>query len=189
MSCGPKTVWMTDPPSSSVTLDAEQGSAIFDFHGSGCEVYGNHNVPRSVVYSAIIYCLRSMVNIDIPLNLGCLAPVEVRIPAGSLLDPSDDAAVVGGNVLTSQRITEIVLKAFNATAASQGDCNNLTFGSGGTDEHGNHVEGFAHYETIGGGSGVGPSWHGTSSVHSHDQHKDQRCGDYGEIPSGRVANL
>lgn len=150
-----------------VTLDAEKGSAIFDFEGTGPEVYGNWNVPKSVVYSAIIYCLRSMVNIDIPLNSGCLAPVEVKIPKGSMLDPSDDAAVVGGSVLTSQRITDVVLRAFKAVAASQGDCNNLTFGSGGTDEKGNHVEGFAQYETIGGGSGAGPSWHGTSGVHTH----------------------
>ncbi|CAO1615178.1 unnamed protein product [Parajaminaea phylloscopi] len=151
-----------------VTLNGEKGSAVFDFEGTGPEVRnGNWNCPKSVAYSAIIYCLRAMAQTDVPLNSGCLAPVEVKIPAGSLLDPSEDAAVVGGNVLTSQRITDVVLKAFKAAAASQGDCNNLTFGSGGTDAHGNHVEGFAQYETIGGGSGAGPSWHGTSGVHTH----------------------
>lgn len=108
-----------------------------------------------------------MVSVDIPLNQGCLAPIEVRIPPGSLLDPSDTAAVVGGNVLTSQRITDVVLKAFKAAAASQGDTNNLTFGLGGLDEEGKHVEGFGYYETIAGGSGAGPSWHGTSGVHTH----------------------
>lgn len=151
-----------------VTIDSEKGSAIFDFEGTGPEVLGNWNCPKSVVYSAIIYCLRSMVNVDIPLNQGCLTPVKVIIPEGSLLAPSDNAAVVGGNVLTSQRITDVVLKAFSAAAASQGCCNNLTFGVGGTDpETGKHIDGFGYYETIGGGSGAGPSWQGTSGVHVH----------------------
>ncbi|CAO1638839.1 unnamed protein product [Sympodiomycopsis kandeliae] len=151
-----------------VEIDSENGSAVFDFKGTGPEVLGNWNCPKSVVYSAIIYCLRSMVNVDIPLNQGCLTPVEVLIPSGSLLSPSDDAAVVGGNVLTSQRITDVVLKAFSAAAASQGCCNNLTFGIGGTDpETGKHIDGFGYYETIGGGSGAGPTWNGTSGVHVH----------------------
>ncbi|KAE8271287.1 hypothetical protein A4X09_0g1032 [Tilletia walkeri] len=151
----------------SVKINKEEGSAIFDFEGTGPEVIFNFNCPRSVVASAIIYCLRSMVQQEIPLNQGCLEPIEIKIPKGCLLDPSDSAAVVGGNVMTSQRITDVVLRAFEACAASQGDCNNLTFGLGGRDEHGNHVEGFGYYETIAGGSGAGPSWHGTSGVHTH----------------------
>ena len=79
-----------------VRLNPEEGSAVFDFEGTGPEVCGNWNVPRSVASSAIIYCLRCMVDIDMPLNSGCLAPIEIKIPKGSLLDPSDDAAVVGG---------------------------------------------------------------------------------------------
>ena len=150
-----------------VEIDADRGAAVFDFHGTGPEVNANFNCPRSVVCSAIIYCLRCMVSDDIPLNQGCLLPIDVRIPHGSLLSPSDSAAVVGGNVLTSQRITDVVFKAFAAVAASQGDCNNLTFGTGGRDAQGNHVEGFGYYETIAGGSGAGPSWHGTSGVHTH----------------------
>lgn len=150
-----------------VTIDADTGSALFDFEGTGPEVNANFNCPRSVVYSAIIYALRCMVSDDIPLNQGCLAPIDVRIPEGSLLSPSDTAAVVGGNVLTSQRITDVVFKAFQAVAASQGDCNNLTFGTGGNDEQGRLIEGFGYYETIAGGSGAGPSWHGTSGVHTH----------------------
>ncbi|WFD28832.1 5-oxoprolinase (ATP-hydrolyzing) [Malassezia nana] len=150
-----------------VTIDADAGSALFDFQGTGPEVNANFNCPRSVVYSAIIYALRCMVSDDIPLNQGCLAPIDVRIPEGSLLSPSDTAAVVGGNVLTSQRITDVVFKAFQAVAASQGDCNNLTFGTGGNDEQGRLIEGFGYYETIAGGSGAGPSWHGTSGVHTH----------------------
>ncbi|PKI82739.1 5-oxoprolinase (ATP-hydrolyzing) [Malassezia vespertilionis] len=150
-----------------VDIDASSGSAVFDFQGTGPEVCANVNCPRSVVYSAIIYSLRCMVSDDIPLNQGCLAPIKVSIPKGSLLDPSETAAVVGGNVLTSQRITDVVLKAFEVAAASQGDCNNLTFGTGGRDAEGNHIEGFGYYETIAGGSGAGPSWHGTSGVHTH----------------------
>ncbi|PWN19294.1 Hydantoinase B/oxoprolinase [Microstroma glucosiphilum] len=148
-----------------ITIDEKDGSAFFDFEGTGPEVLGNWNCPKSVCYSAIIYCLRCMVAVDIPLNQGCLAPVTVKIPEGSLLDPSDNAAVVGGNVLTSQRITDIVLKAFKAAAASQGDCNNLTFGMGGSDKDGKHVDGFGYYETIAGGSGAGPDWQGTDGVH------------------------
>lgn len=150
-----------------VDINAEEGSAVFDFEGTGPEVAANFNCPRSVVSSAIIYCLRSMVSSEIPLNQGCLTAIDIRIPKGSLLDPSETAAVVGGNVLTSQRITDVVLKAFNAAAASQGDTNNLTFGLGGKDKEGNHVEGFGYYETIAGGSGAGPYWHGTSGVHTH----------------------
>ncbi len=151
-----------------VTIDTDAGSALFDFEGTGPEVQANFNCPKSVCYSAIIYCLRSMVDLDIPLNQGCLTPIEVSIPTGSLLDPSDTAAVVGGNVLTSQRITDVVLKAFKAAAASQGDCNNLTFGLGGRDKKtGKHVEGFGYYETICGGTGAGPSWHGTPATHTH----------------------
>ncbi|KAL9932364.1 hypothetical protein V8E36_008843 [Tilletia maclaganii] len=150
-----------------VKIDKQQGSAVFDFEGTGPEVIFNFNCPRSVVASAVIYCLRSMVQQEIPLNQGCLEPIEIRIPKGCLLDPSDSAAVVGGNVMTSQRITDVVLHAFQACAASQGCCNNLTFGLGGRDEKGNHVEGFGYYETIAGGSGAGPSWHGTSGVHTH----------------------
>ena len=85
-----------------VKIDINSGEALFDFAGTGCEVYGNMNAPRAVTMSAIIYCLRCMVGHDIPLNQGCLNPVTVKIPAGSLLDPSELAAVVGGNVLTSQ---------------------------------------------------------------------------------------
>jgi 5-oxoprolinase (ATP-hydrolysing) len=84
-----------------------------------------------------------------------------------LLSPSDKAAVVGGNVLTSQRVTDVILKAFRACAASQGDCNNLTFGFGGNIEGEEKVEGFGYYETIAGGSGAGEDWDGTNGVHTH----------------------
>ncbi|EON67956.1 5-oxoprolinase (ATP-hydrolysing) [Coniosporium apollinis CBS 100218] len=152
-----------------VSIDAEKGEAVFDFTGTGPEVYGNINAPEAVTYSAIIYCLRSLISEDIPLNQGCLKPVHVKIPKKSFLSPSDKAAVVGGNVLTSQRVTDVVLKAFRACAASQGDCNNLTFGFGGNQagREGGEQKGFGYYETIAGGSGAGPSWDGTSGVHTH----------------------
>lgn len=140
-----------------VYINVEEGTAIFDFEGTGPEVWGNCNAPRAITVSAIIYCLRSMVGHDIPLNQGCLTPVQIKIPAGCLLDPSEDAAVVGGNVQTSQRVVDVILKAFGACAASQGCMNNITFGD-------NTV---GYYETVAGGSGAGPSWHGRSGVHVH----------------------
>ncbi|KAI9736814.1 MAG: hypothetical protein M1818_005865 [Claussenomyces sp. TS43310] len=150
-----------------VTIDAEKGEAVFDFAGTGPEVYGNTNAPPAVTYSAIIYCLRCLISEDIPLNQGCLKPIKVLIPPKSFLSPSDKAAVVGGNVLTSQRVTDVIFKAFKACAASQGDCNNLTFGFGGNVEGEQNVKGFGYYETIAGGSGAGPYWDGTNGVHTH----------------------
>ena len=167
-----------------ITIDAEKGEADFDFTGTGPEVYGkpysilltsiekltnpgNTNAPQAVTYSAIIYCLRCLISEDIPLNQGCLKPIKVHIPPKSFLSPSDKAAVVGGNVLTSQRVTDVILKAFQACAASQGDCNNLTFGFGGNVEGADEVKGFGYYETIAGGSGAGKDWDGTNGVHTH----------------------
>lgn len=114
---------------------------MVDFDGTGPEIRGNTNAPQSVVHSAVIYCLRAMLDSDIPLNAGCLVPIDstfeflddhckmlthynplVKIPEDSLLNPTPTAAVCGGNVLTSQRIVDVVLKAFNACAASQGCC-------------------------------------------------------------------
>lgn len=140
-----------------LTIDPKKGESFFDFSGTSPEVYGNWNAPEAVTAAAVIYCLRCLVNVDIPLNQGCLAPVRIHIPVGSFLSPSDKAAVVGGNVLTSQRITDVVLTAFQACACSQGCMNNLTFGD----------DTFGYYETIGGGSGAGPSWDGTSGVQCH----------------------
>ncbi|KAL6260479.1 hypothetical protein P5V15_008004 [Pogonomyrmex californicus] len=140
-----------------VDLDINKGEAIFDFSGTGCEVWGNCNAPRAITLSAIIYCLRCMVGQDIPLNQGCLKPVKIIIPKGSLLDPSEDAAVVGGNVLTSQRIVDVILSAFEICAASQGCMNNVTLGT----------EQWGYYETVAGGSGAGPTWHGRSAIHTH----------------------
>ncbi|KAF8013717.1 hypothetical protein BT93_I1550 [Corymbia citriodora subsp. variegata] len=140
-----------------LTIDSVKGEAVFDFSGTSPEVYGNWNAPEAVTAAAVIYCLRCLVDVDIPLNQGCLAPVKIHIPKGSFLSPSDKAAVVGGNVLTSQRVTDVILTAFQACACSQGCMNNLTFGDNT----------FGYYETIGGGSGAGPTWDGTSGVQCH----------------------
>ncbi|KAJ7946767.1 5-oxoprolinase [Quillaja saponaria] len=140
-----------------LTIDSNEGEAFFDFSGTSEEVYGNWNAPEAVTAAAVIYCVRCLVDVDIPLNQGCLAPVKIHIPEGSFLSPSDGAAVVGGNILTSQRITDVIFTAFQACACSQGCTNNLTFGD----------DTFGYYETIGGGSGAGPTWNGTSGVQCH----------------------
>lgn len=124
-----------------IQIDETCGSALCDFTGSGYQMYGNCNAPKAITLSALIYCLRCMVGHDVPLNQGCLNPIQVIIPKNSILDPSDDAAVVGGNVLTSQRIVDVILAAFQVCAASQGCMNNITFGD----------EQFGYYETVAGG--------------------------------------
>ena len=140
-----------------LTIDRRDGSACFDFAGTGTELWGNLNAPKAVTHSAVLYALRCLIRQEMPLNQGCLNSIEIHIPDGSLLSPSEEADVVGGNVLTSQRIIDVILKAFRVCAASQGCMNNLTFGN----------ERFGYYETIGGGAGAGPSWHGQSGVHTH----------------------
>ncbi|KAI3543826.1 hydantoinase B/oxoprolinase [Colletotrichum abscissum] len=150
-----------------IRINREEGSAVFDFTGTSREMYGNLNAPRAITFSAIIYVLRSLVKEDIPLNQGCLAPINVIIPSGTIISPSLGAATVGGNVETSQRVTDVVLRAFQAAAASQGTCNNLTFGYGGEMVDGKAKPGFGYYETIAGGAGAGPSWEGQSGVHVH----------------------
>lgn len=140
-----------------MTINPQEGTAIFDFEGTSNEVDANFNTPVSVVKSALIYCLRCLVNSKIPLNAGCMRPVQLKIPPQSLLNPSETSAIVGGNVTTSQRITDVILKAFQACADSQGCMNNVTFGN----------DKFGYYETIAGGAGAGPDWVGQDCVHTH----------------------
>jgi len=128
-----------------------------DFAGTGAAHPGNLNAPRAVVQAAVIYVLRALVAERIPLNGGCLDPVEIRVPAGSLLDPPAGAAVVGGNVETSQRVVDVLLGALGLAAASQGTMNNVAFGDSS----------FGYYETIGGGAGAGEGFAGASGVHTH----------------------
>jgi 5-oxoprolinase (ATP-hydrolysing) len=140
-----------------VRIEIHGERMVIDFEGTGPVVPGNLNAPRAIVQAAVIYVLRSLVAERIPLNGGCLDPVEVRVTPGSLLDPPAGRAVVGGNVETSQRVVDVLLGALGLAAASQGTMNNVTFGD----------ETFGYYETIGGGSGAGPGWNGTSGVHTH----------------------
>ncbi len=140
-----------------LTLDKSEGTADFDFTGTSSEVGGNWNAPTAVTNAAVIYSIRCLVKQEIPLNQGCLKPVTITVPEGSFLSPSENAAVVGGNVLTSQRITDVCLAAFGACANAQGCMNNLTFGD----------DSFGYYETIGGGAGAGPDFDGASAVQCH----------------------
>jgi 5-oxoprolinase (ATP-hydrolysing) len=128
-----------------------------DFGGSAPQLDGNLNAPRAVTIAALLYVLRVLVGEPIPLSSGCLRPVELILPKGSLLWPDADRAVAGGNVETSQRVVDVLLAALDASAASQGTMNNLTFGAGG----------WGYYETIAGGTGATAAHDGTSAVQSH----------------------
>jgi len=146
-----------------VALTVAGERMVIDFASTDRQLVSNLNAPRAVVEAAVIYCLRCLVARPIPLNSGCLAPVEIRIPEGSLLAPGPDAAVAGGNVETSQRIVDVILGAIGQVAASQGTMNNLSFGDAT----------FGYYETIAGGGGAGgptggrPGFDGASGVHTH----------------------
>jgi len=148
---------MDDGTSICARLHVTGARMVIDFEGTGPAVEGNLNAPRAVVQAAVIYVLRALVAERIPLNGGCLTPVEIRIPEGSILDPPRGSAVVGGNVETSQRVVDVLLGALGVAAASQGTMNNVTFGD----------ERFGYYETIGGGAGAGPDFEGASGVHTH----------------------
>jgi 5-oxoprolinase (ATP-hydrolysing) len=140
-----------------VTLTIAGPHMRIDFAGSGGAHRGNLNAPRAVVNAAVIYVLRALVAERIPLNGGCLAPVEIHVPPASLLDPPRGVAVVGGNVETSQRIVDVLLGALGVAAASQGTMNNVAFGDAN----------FGYYETIGGGAGATHAADGASGVHTH----------------------
>ena len=148
-----------------IEIDETTGGAIFDFSETTAQVWGNLNAPISVSYSAVIYCIRCLIEQDIPLNQGCLAPICIKIKEGTLLCPDEDRAIVGGNVLTSQRVVDVILKAFKTCAASQGCMNNLTFGM--CPDMSRKLNGWGYYETIAGGSGAGPTWDGKDGVHTH----------------------
>lgn len=153
----------------SITID-EEGTGTFDFNGTSSEMLSNMNAPPAITYSAIIYTMRVLIGSDIPLNQGCLTPTKVLIPKNTFLNPSAGRAVCCGNTLTSQRVTDLLLKAFRAAAASQGCMNCMGFfGRGGIGPDGKPLPGFAYNygETIAGGAGAGPTWHGASGLHTH----------------------
>jgi 5-oxoprolinase (ATP-hydrolysing) len=148
----------------------EDGSATFDFTGTSCELYGNMNAPPAITHSALLYSLRLLIGLEIPMNQGCLAPTMVVLPEGCFLNPSAGPAVCAGNTNTSQRVVDVILKAFEVAGASQGCMNCLGFfGEGGVDKDGKKLSGhaFAFGETVAGGSGGSAVAHGASGVHTH----------------------
>lgn len=140
-----------------ITIDADRRGASIDFTGSSPQLESNFNAPAAVVYAAVLYVFRTLVDDDIPLNAGCLKPLKVVIPEGSMLNPRPPAATVAGNVETSQCLTDALYGALGLMAASYGTMNNFTFGN----------ERYQYYETISGGTGAGPGFHGTDTVQAH----------------------
>ncbi|MEE8338652.1 MAG: hydantoinase B/oxoprolinase family protein [Xanthomonadales bacterium] len=141
----------------SINIDKSRRQARIDFSGSSEQQPNNFNAPAAVCKAAVLYVFRTLVDDDIPLNAGCLKPLDIIIPKGSLLNPQYPAAVVAGNVETSQRIVDTLYGALGVLAASQGTMNNFTFGSAR----------WQYYETICGGSGAGPDFDGTDAVQTH----------------------
>jgi 5-oxoprolinase (ATP-hydrolysing) len=140
-----------------IRVDREKREATIDFTGTSVQQPTNFNAPSAVCKAAVLYVFRTLVDDEIPMNAGCLKPLTIVIPEGSMLSPRYPAAVVAGNVETSQAITDCLYGALGVLAASQGTMNNFTFGN---DAH-------QYYETISGGSGAGPDFDGTSVVQTH----------------------
>lgn len=141
----------------SVIVDQKNRQATVDFTGTSPQSDNNFNAPSAVARAAVLYVFRSLIEEDIPMNEGCLEPLNIVIPDGSLLSPKYPAAVVAGNVETSQCITDALFGALNALAASQGTMNNLSFGN----------DSFQYYETIAGGAGAGRGFNGADAVQTH----------------------
>ncbi|MCY3702404.1 MAG: hydantoinase B/oxoprolinase family protein [Rhodospirillales bacterium] len=140
-----------------ITVNREQRTALIDFAGTSPQLANNFNAPSAVARSAVLYVLRVLIERQIPLNHGCLVPVEIRIPERSLLAPSHPAAVAAGNVETSQAIVDVLFAALGVQAHSYGTVSNFTFGT----------QAFGYYETICGGGGAGPDHRGADAVHCH----------------------
>ncbi|WP_043154108.1 hydantoinase B/oxoprolinase family protein [Sphingobium sp. Ant17] len=140
-----------------IRIDRASRSAVFDFTGTSNQLPDNFNAPRAITRAAALYVLRTLIDDTIPMNDGCLRPVELIVPEGSMLNPKPGAAVVAGNVETSQVVTDALFAACRRLAPSQGTMNNFTFGN----------EYHQYYETICGGSGAGPDHDGTSAVQTH----------------------
>ncbi|MFB6981955.1 hydantoinase B/oxoprolinase family protein [Streptomyces scopuliridis] len=140
-----------------VRVDREARAAVLDFTGSSPQLPGNFNAPKSVVMAAVLYVFRTLVADDIPLNSGCLEPLDVRVPEGSMLAPAPPAATVAGNVETSQAVTGALYAALGVQAEGSGTMNNLTFGN-------DRVQ---YYETVASGSGAGDGFDGADAVQTH----------------------
>ncbi|MFP4124363.1 MAG: hydantoinase B/oxoprolinase family protein [Coleofasciculus sp.] len=140
-----------------IRIDRKNRRATIDFTGTSSQLSNNFNAPAAVCKAAVLYVFRTLVDDDIPLNAGCLKPLDIIIPEGCLLNPRYPAAVVAGNVETSQVITDALYGALGVMAASQGTMNNFTFGN----------QNYQYYETICGGSGAGLEFDGADAVHTH----------------------
>jgi 5-oxoprolinase (ATP-hydrolysing) len=140
-----------------ISVDREKREATVDFTGSSPQQPTNFNAPEPVTRAAVLYVFRVMVDDEIPMNAGCLRPIRIVIPDSSMLSPTYPAAVVAGNVETSQAVTNCLFGALGALAAAQGTMNNLNFGNAR----------YQYYETICSGSPAGPGFHGTDGVHTH----------------------
>jgi 5-oxoprolinase (ATP-hydrolysing) len=140
-----------------VTVDRKARRAKVDFTGTSRQLTNNFNAPSAVAKAAVLYVFRTLIDDEIPMNAGCLEPLDIVIPEGSMLKPKYPAAVVSGNVETSQCITDALYGAMGVMAAAQGTMNNFTFGN----------DRYQYYETVSGGSGAGPDFDGTDSVQTH----------------------
>jgi 5-oxoprolinase (ATP-hydrolysing) len=140
-----------------IAVDRHSRSAKIDFTGTSAQQPSNFNAPSAVCKAAVLYVFRTLVDTEIPMNAGCLKPLDIVIPEGCMLNPRYPAAVVAGNVETSQVVTDALYGALGVLAASQGTMNNFTFGD----------ETYQYYETISGGAGAGPDFDGASVVQTH----------------------
>lgn len=141
----------------SIEIDRKMRSATIDFSGTSPQHTGNFNAPYSITRAAVLYVFRTLVDMNIPMNEGCMRPLKLIVPEGSLLSPVYPAAVVAGNVEVSQCIVDTLYGALEIMAGSQGTMNNITFGN----------EKYQYYETICGGAGAGAGFNGASAVHTH----------------------
>jgi 5-oxoprolinase (ATP-hydrolysing) len=140
-----------------ISVDKIRREATIDFSGTSAQDTGNYNAPAAVCKAAILYVFRSLIDDDIPLNEGCLKPLNIIIPAKSMINPEYPAAVIAGNTEVSQCITDTLYAALDILASSQGTMNNFVYGN----------DDYQNYETICGGTGAGPDHNGTNAVHSH----------------------
>jgi len=140
-----------------IRVDRSAREAVIDFTGTSPQQPNNFNAPMPVTRAAVLYVFRTLVDDEIPMNAGCLKPLHIIAPQGSMLNPTYPAAVVAGNVETSQVVTDCLYGALGALAGSQGTMNNFTFGDGE----------YQYYETIAGGAGAGPDFDGADAVQTH----------------------
>ncbi len=140
-----------------IRVDRAARRAVIDFAGTSPQDPGNYNAPPAICRAVVLYVFRTLVGADIPMNEGCLKPLEIRAPEGSMINPAPGAAVISGNTEVSQAIADALYGALGTLAGSQGTMNNFVYGN----------EAHQNYETICGGAGAGPSFDGASGVHTH----------------------